>query len=149
MHVLPTLDDTTEINSGGSGHPMITSPLHLISELVAMVMAFPKDSHQIIIFSLGSAARAGVQPTPQCDQTGLIKSLALDLVSPGFRSPPTGTHFLSELCVFTVVLAVLLITEIFGNKQHLLIFLIRTYYFSWLLLGDMRSHHNSLPTGIF
>lgn len=32
VHVLPTLDSITEINSGGSGHPMITSPLHLISE---------------------------------------------------------------------------------------------------------------------
>lgn len=140
-HVLPALDDITEINSGGSGHPMITSPLNLIYVLVTMVMAYPKASHQIIIFSLGLVVRTTIQPTPLCSQTGLIKRLAADLVSPGSRSPPTESQLLSELCVFTVVLAVLLIIEIFGNKQHVSSFqlLIWTYYFLLLLPGDMKT----------
>lgn len=60
-----------------------------ISESVTMVIASPKASHQIIIFSLDSAAQTAVQPTPPCSQTALIKRLAMDLVSPGSRSPPT------------------------------------------------------------
>lgn len=52
-NVLPKLDDIIEIYSGRSGHPMITSPLHFISELVTMVMTYPKASHQIIIFFPG------------------------------------------------------------------------------------------------
>ncbi len=140
VHVLPTLDDITEINSGGSGHPTITSPFHLMSVLVTMVMAYPKVADQIIIFSLGSVVQTTIQPTPLRSQTSLIKHLAADLVSPGSRSPPTKSQLLSELCVFTAVLAVLLIIEIFGNKQHLLSFqlLIWTYYFLLLLPGDMK-----------
>lgn len=122
VHVSPTVNNVTEINSGGSGHPIITLPLYLISELVSMVKVYPKASHQIIIFSLGSAAQTTIQPTPSCSQNGLIKRLAEDLVSPGACSPQTESQLLSELCVFMPVLAVLLIIEIFGNKQHLLSF---------------------------
>lgn len=116
-------DDITEINSGGSGHPMITSasPSHLLVWL-PWWWPTPQPPHQIIIFSLGSEARAGVQPTPPCSQTGLIKRFAADLVSPGSCSPPTESQLLSERCVFTAVLAVLLITEVFGDKQYLLSF---------------------------
>lgn len=46
-----------------SGHSVITSHLCLISEFVTMVMAYPKASQQIIIFSLGLAVQTAVQPT--------------------------------------------------------------------------------------
>lgn len=138
VHVSPTLDNITEINSGGSGHPIITPPLYLISVLVSMAMAYPKASHQIIIFSLGSAAWTTIQPTPPSSQVGLIKRLAEDFVSPGARLPQTESQLVSEPCVFTLVLAVLLIIEIFEDKQHLLLFqlLILTYHFLLLLSRD-------------
>lgn len=59
----------------------------------------------------GSATHTAFQPTPPCSQTCQIKHLDADLVSPGAKS-----QLLSELCVYTVVLAAPLIIEIFGNK---------------------------------
>lgn len=85
MHVLPTVDDIAEINSGGSGHPMIAFPLDLIPELVAMVIAYTA-SHQSIF-----SAHTAVQPTLPCTQTGWIKRTAADLLFPGL-SCPTGTN---------------------------------------------------------
>eukprot|EP00064_Thunnus_orientalis_P013807 superscaffoldBa00002303_g13847 len=61
-------------------------------EQVTMVMAYPKASHQIIIFSPDLAMQPVVQPTPPCSQTGLIKRLDADLVSPGSRSRLTESQ---------------------------------------------------------
>lgn len=83
--LLPSPDTMSDVNSGESGHPVIAAPLHLISELVTRATKpptpqSPKASHQIIIFSLGSMQRdaATIKPT-----AGLIKRLAVDLLSPG------------------------------------------------------------------
>lgn len=112
MHVSLTVDDIAEINSGGSGHPVIAFPLHLISESVTMVTAYPTASHQIVIF-LSGARQCTPPPSPLFHGAKLPKSNA---------SPPAKSQLLSELCVYTVVLAVLFIMEIFGSKPMTLLY---------------------------
>ena len=100
---------------------MITFPLHLISELVTMVMAYPTDTHQYNFLSgLSGANRHPAHCCVKPNTPNQTPRHGFDLL--GLSNRKATSQLLSGCCVFKDISAVLFRGDIcpqsgtFGSK---------------------------------